>query len=265
MIFERYIPDSENAFQLPRQYRMWCYVAVTALGMLFQAAYFYADDIVDRDSVFYARGVEVWYRTGDFSRLGAELISSENTTAMKYYTAPFYLFVLKTLKIVFPDVGIETLARWWGALVGGAALCFSMLCIEMILKDDLPALLSGLMLAVHPRFAGLAYRMLRDMTYLFIVIMVLYLCLTALRKRSVYPAAAAGGLCFAGMCCRIEFLAFMAALCPLAVLDILLLRRRDILIWGVFAAFVVVGFVVWTAVMGIPWDFFLVYLRRFVA
>ncbi len=246
--------------------RIWSlYWIIAVIGVLFQLAYFYADDTLDRDSIFYIRGVEVWYRTGDFSQLKDSLISSRNTTAMKYYTAPFYLFVLKTLKCIFPKCGIELLGRWWGVLAGGTAICLSMLCARRLFRDDAAALLAGFLLAIHPRFAGIACRLLRDMTYLLLVISVLYLCLVAWQQRSALSAAAAGFLCFAGIFCRIEFLALMAMLAPLAIWDMVVSRRRGAVIWGTFAVFVMVGFVMWTWIMGIPWDFFSVYVRRFLA
>ena len=256
--------DPEEGQIVRRPRILACYLAVLLIGVLYQVIYFCADDTVERDSVFYIRGVEVWYARGNFQAMAQELISPRNTTAMKYYTAPFYLFVLKTLKCAFPSVSIETLAVFWGFAAGALTIWFTMLGARLVFRDDAAALFAGLLLALHPRFADLVPRALRDMTYLMLLSLVMYLLMLALSRRVWWFSAGAGFFCFAGIICRVEFAALLPALIPVAIWDAAVTRKRSFPIWGSFGVGIISGYVFWTLLIGIPWDFLLVYLKRFV-
>lgn len=254
-------PEGDPIIRRPR-ILVW-YVAVLLIGVLFQIICFRADDTIDRDSVFYINGVKVWYESGDFKAMAKVLISPRNTTAMKYYTAPFYLFVLKTLKCAFPAVSIETLAMLWGFFAGAVTIWVTMLSARLVFRDDIAALFAGLLLALHPHFAALAPCPLRDMTYLMLLSSVIYLLMLALVRRAPQFSGAAGFLCFAGLICRIEFAALLLALIPVAISDSAVIRKRSLPIWGVFCGCLMVGYVFWTLLIGIPWNFLFVYLKRF--
>ena len=206
-----------------------------------------------------------WSETGDFRTLENFSVVPGNEPAFRFYPPPCYLYILKTLKAIFPQAPLETIAIWWGIFIGTAFVALVYWIAHLTFASSRTALAVAFLASIHPWCAENAPMPMRDTTFLFLQTLVLALGLFAWRRRRWRVMGIAGFLAPLVFLCRFE--GIMLALFFFGALGLSAALQRTRFSLQSLTAFLVgtgAGLLFWTWLMGIPWEFYTIYFSKYV-